>query len=175
MPVPVLAAIPAVVGVLGKVGSKVGGFFKKLFGGKKKRRAARLAAKQQRIEDASNKVLANKIAKLEQQANVGEAKARVKLARVEKQLARQGISFDPGVQDASLSDIGIRIPNLFNRKRNPQVFQQGPAAGDPQFTGAVPLQASVAPFNLQTFFSKPINLVLVGIGIILLFGRRLFK
>ncbi len=174
MPIPILAAVPTVLGIVGKVGKKVGGFFKKLFGGKKKRKAARLAVKQQRIEDASNRVLANKIAKLELAANVGEAKAGVKLARIEKQLARQGISFDPGVQDASLSDIGINIPDLFQRKRPPQIFQEQPV---PQLagTGAVPLQASVPGFDLGTFFSKPMNLIIVGIGLLLLFGRRLFK
>jgi len=174
MPVPVLAAVPAIIGVIGKVGGKIGGFFKKLFGGKKKRKAARLAAKQQRIEDAAKKVLAVKIAKLEQQANIGEAQAGVKLARIERQLARQGINFDPGVQDATLSDLGRAIPGLFRKVRKPQEFQQGVAL-DPVFTGAVPLQASVAPFNLQAFFSKPMNLIIVGIGLLLLFGRRLFK
>jgi len=173
MPIPVLAAVPAVLGVIGKVGAKVGGFFKKLFGGKKKRRAARLAKKQQRIEDASNRVLANKIAKLEQQAAVGEARAGVKLSKIERQLARQGISFDPGVQDASLSDLGITIPDLFQRRRPPQTFQE--RVGTPDVAGAVPLQAAVGGFNLQAFFSKPMNLVIVGIGLLLLFGRRLFK
>lgn len=171
---PVLAVVGPIVGVLGKVGSKIGGFFKKIFGGKKKRKAARLAQKQQRIEDASNKVLAIKIAKLEQQANVGIAKAGVKLARVEKQLARQGISFDPGVQDASLSDLKFNIPDLFDKRRAPQVFQQ-PALVQTQFANGVPLAAAVPGFNLQAFFSKPMNLLIVGIGILLLFGRRLFK
>jgi len=173
MPIPILAAVPTIIGVVGRVGGKIGGFFKKLFGGKKKRRAARLALKQQRIEDSSNRVLASTIAKLEQKAAIGEATAGVKLARIQRQLARQGISFDPGVQDASLSDLGITIPDLFQRKRNPQVFQEPQAArfGPPVLAAAVPM----AGFNLQAFFAKPMNLILVGVALLLLFGRRLFK
>jgi len=168
MPIPILAAVPTIIGVVGKVGGKIGGFFKKLFGGKKKRRAARLAVKQQRIEDASNRVLANKIAKLELQANVGEAKAGVKLARIERQLARQGISFDPGVQDASLADIGITIPDLFQRKRPPQIFQQAPIQAEP----AVVLAAAVPTFNLQQLFKNPVVLIIGVVLAIMLFMRR---
>lgn len=175
MPVPILAVVPTVIGAIAKVGSKIGGFFKKLFGGKKKRRAARLATKQQRIEDSAKRVLAEKVAKLELAANVGEAKAGVKLAQIERQLARQGISFDPGVQDATLSDLGLRIPEIFHKVRIPQVFQQGQLSNGQQFAGAVPLQASVVPFNLGQFFSKPVNILLVVVGVLLVFGRKLFK
>jgi len=169
MPIPLLAAVPTVIGVIGKVGGKIGGFFKKLFGGKKKRKAARLALKQQRIEDASNRVLANKIAKLELAANVGEAKAGVKLARIQKQLARQGISFDPGVQDATLSDLGIRIPDLFQRTRNPQVFQQPQPAQQPELVLAAAVPGT---FNLQQLFKNPVVLIIGVVLAIMLFMRR---
>jgi len=171
MPIPILAAAPAIVGVIGKVGGAVGGFFKKLFGGKKRRKAARLAQKQQRLEDASNKVLATTIAKLEQKARLGEARAGVKLARIQKQLARQGISFDPGVQDASLSDIGFEIPSIFRRGRPPQVFQE-----TPQPTFDVPIvTAAVLPakaFNLGELFKNPMVLIIGVVLAILLFMRR---
>jgi len=171
MPIPVLAAVPTIIGVVGKVGGKIGGFFKKLFGGKKRRRAERLAQKQQRIEDASNRVLAIQISKLEQKARIGEAKAGVKLARIEKQLARQGISFDPGVQDASLSDLGITIPPFFRNRRGPQVFQETPL---PEFTAVgAPIPAVTAGgFNLQGLFKNPIMLVVLGVLAFLLFSRR---
>lgn len=171
MPVPLLAIVPKVVGVIAQVGGKIGGFFKKLFGGKKRRKAARLAKKQQRLEDASNRVLATTIAKLEEKARLGEARARVKLAKIEKQLARQGISFDPGVQDASLSDISIEIPTIFQRRRIPQVFQQipQPTFDVPIVTGAVlPAKA----FNLEGIFKNPIMLIILGVLAFLLFGRR---
>jgi len=171
MPIPVLAAVPTIIGVVGKVGGAVGGFFKKLFGGKKRRKAARLAQKQQRLEDASNRVLATTIGKLEEKARVGEAKAAVKLARIQKQLARQGISFDPGVQDASLSDLSLAIPGIFQRRRIPQVFQE-----KPQPTFDVPIvTAAVLPakaFNLQELFKNPIVLIIIGVIAFMLFSRR---
>jgi len=171
MPIPVLAAVPTIIGVVGKVGGAVGGFFKKLFGGKKRRKAARLAQKQQRIEDSANRVLAIQIAKLEEKARVGEAKAGVKLARIQKQLARQGISFDPGVQDASLSDIGFDIPGIFRNVRGPQVFQE-----KPQPTFDVPIvTAAVLPakaFNLGELFKNPMMLIILGVLAFLLFSRR---
>jgi len=171
MPIPVLAAVPTIIGVVGKVGGAVGGFFKKLFGGKRKRRKARLAQKQQRLEDASNRVLATTISKLEEKARIGEAKAGVKLARIQKQLARQGISFDPGVQDASLSDLGFEIPGIFRKRRNPQVFQE-----TPQPTFDVPIvTAAVLPakaFNLGELFKNPMVLIIGVVLAILLFMRR---
>lgn len=170
MPVPVLALAPSVLGFVAKVGGKVGGFFKKLFGGKKRRRRERLAAKQQRIEDSANRVLGIQIAKLEEKAKLGEARARVKLARIEKQLARQGISFDPGVQDASLSDIGIDIPVSSRKRRNPQVFQERP---QPQFDTPI-LAATIAPgaFNLQGIFKNPVVVIMGVVLAVLLFMRR---
>ena len=171
MPIPVLAAVPTVIGVIGKVGGKIGGFFKKLFGGKKRRKAERLAIKQQRIEDAANRVLAINIAKLEEKARIGEARAGVKLARIERQLARQGISFDPGVQDASLSDLGIEIPSIFRKVRGPQVFQEKPL---PTFDLPI-VTAAVLPakaFNLQDLFKNPMMLIILGVLAFLLFSRR---
>jgi len=171
MPIPILAAVPTVIGVIGKVGGKIGGFFKKIFGGKKRRKAARLAQKQQRLEEASNKVLATQISKLEQRARIGEAKAGVKLAKIEKQLARQGISFDPGVQDASLSDLSFEVPGIFRKRRNPQVFQETPL---PEFTpiGAPIPVMQAGGFNLQGLFKNPMMLIVLGVLAFLLFSRR---
>lgn len=183
MPVPVLAISSAlgVVGKIGKgvvkVGSKVVGFFKKLFGGKKRRRRQRAADKQTRLENSANEILANKLAKLEEQRLLGQAQAGVKLARIQKQLARQGISFDPTALDGTLSDLKFDIPELFERRRAPQQFQQIEAIAE--LPGI--MQAGVtAPvlgggFNLQTFFKNPMN-ILIAVGVfLLLFGRRLFK
>lgn len=169
MPIPVLAIAPQVIGVIAKVGGKIGGFFKKLFGGKKRRKRERLAAKQQRIEDSANRVLAIQIAKLEEKAKLGEARARVKLARIEKQLARQGISFDPGVQDASLSDIGRDIPASSRRRRNPQVFQE---RAQPEFAPVLMAAVPGGAFNINQLFKNPIVLLIIGGIAFLLFSRR---
>lgn len=178
MPVPILAVVPTIIGAVAKVGSKIGGFFKKLFGGKKRRKAARLADKQQRIEDSAKRVMAIKLAKLEEAANVGEAKAGVKLAKIERALARQGINFDPGVQDANLDDLKFNIPQMFRKDRLPQVFQTAPFVESDPGLGVGQqrvLSAQATGLNLEQFFSKPINILLVLLGVLLLFGRRLFK
>jgi len=172
MPIPILAAVPTIIGVVGKVGGKVGGFFKKLFGGKKRRKAARLAKKQQRIEDAANAVLATQLSKLEQKARIGEAKAGVKLAKIEKQLARQGISFDPGIQDASLSDLSFEIPGIFRKRRRPQVFQETPLPEFETIGAPIPPVVQAGAFNLQGLFKNPIMLVVLGVLAFLLFSRR---
>jgi len=108
---------------------------------------------------------------LEEKARVGEAKAGVKLARIKKQLARQGISFDPGVQDASLSDISIAIPGIFSNRRNPQVFQERP---QPTFDLPI-VTAAVLPakaFNLNELFKNPVVLIIGVVLAIMLFMRR---
>ncbi len=176
MPVPVLAVVAPVIGFIGKVGSKIGGFFKKLFGGKKRRRAARLADKQQRIEESAKRVLAMKLAKLEEAAAVGEARAGVKLAKIERALARQGINFDPGFQDATLDDLKFNIPEMFRKTKLPQVFQTPRFEETDMGPGVGPQRVVQAGFNLEQFFSKPMNLLLVGVGLFLLFfGKKLFK
>jgi hypothetical protein len=177
MPVPILAASGALslVGKIGtgvaKVGKKIGNFFGKLFGGKKKRKRQRAAAKANRIEKAANEVLARKVQKLEDQARLGEARAKVKLAKIEKQLAKQGISFDPGVQDATVSDVSFNIPEIFQRRRGPGVFQERPEpdfpAGMAQATGTVRPAAGGLGFRL----TEPLVLLSIGAILLLLFGR----
>ena len=174
MPVPIIAgavgsgALPVVgkiVKGIAKVGSKVGGFFKKLFGGKKRRRKERLAAKANRIEKASDEILARTLQKLDEKAQIGEAQAKVRLARIEKQLARQGVTFDPGTQEAKF-DLGsiFGIPGQFKKQRNPGVFAP-PREEDFEFQNvtAAAVPVPVMAGGLGNLFRQPIVLIVLGL------------
>jgi len=163
MPVPFLAT--AAVGVL-KFSKKVGGFFKGLFGGKAKRLKRRLnrqAAKFDRLTNASRNIFENSIAKLQAKADLGNARARTRLARLQKRMAKSGVS--PSAIDGLFGKApSFELPLQLTKTRAPQQMQLSPqeaAALGASFQGSA---ASVDSPVLAWVKSNPLQAAGLAVG-----------